>query len=213
MLTRLPIVTWSAALAISSIISLEGYVRQVNPAPPGAVVYAVNVAMRLSVVAYLIIIAGTVLTRMPALRKARGAEPRYSAVIGTFLITGLVLFPRRGLSLTGGVISTLLILTGNVLAVSVIVQLRGSFSIMPEARQLVTSGLYRFIRHPLYLAEEIAAIGGLMQFLSSWTIGLLVVQVAFQLRRMQNEEVLLTEVFSEYSIYKYNTYRLIPGIY
>ena len=212
-LTRLPIVTWSAALAISSIISLEGYVRQVNPAPPGPVVYAVNVAMRLSVVAYLIIIAGTVLTRMPALRKARGAEPRISAVIGTFLITGFVLFPRRGLSLTGSVISTLLILAGNVLAVSVIVQLRGSFSIMPEARQLVTSGPYRFIRHPLYLAEGIAAIGGLMQFLSAWTIGLLAVQLAVQLRRMQNEEILLADFFPEYSIYKYNTHRLIPGIY
>jgi protein-S-isoprenylcysteine O-methyltransferase Ste14 len=52
-----------------------------------------------------------------------------------------------------------------------------------------------------------------MQFLSAWTIGLLVVQLAFQLRRMQNEEILLAEFFPEYSIYKYNTHRLIPGFY
>jgi protein-S-isoprenylcysteine O-methyltransferase Ste14 len=212
-LTRLPIVAWSAVLATSSMVSLEGYVHQVNPTPPGAVVFSVTVAMRLSVVAYLIIIAGTVLTRMPASRKARGAEPRISAVIGTFLLTAFVLFPRRGLSVTESVISTLLILAGNVLAASVIVHLRGSFSIMPETRQLVTSGPYRFIRHPLYLAEGVAAIGGLMQFLSVWTIGLVVVQLAFQLRRMQNEEILLTDTFPEYLTYKSNTSCLIPGIY
>ncbi len=212
-LTRLPIVAWSAVLATASIVSLGIYVRQVNPAPPGGIIYAVTVAMRLSVVAYLIIIAGTVLTRIPASRKACGAEPRMSAVIGTFLLTAFVLFPRRGLSLTESVISTLLILAGNILAASVIVHLRGSFSIMPEARQLVTSGPYRFIRHPLYLAEGVASIGGLMQFLSAWTISLLVLQLAFQFRRMQNEEMLLTETFPEYSTYKYNTFRLIPGVY
>jgi len=30
---------------------------------------------------------------------------------------------------------------------------------MPEARKLVTRGAYRFVRHPLYVAEEVAIIG------------------------------------------------------
>lgn len=47
----------------------------------------------------------------------------------------------------------------------VLTQLRGSFSLTVESRRLVTTGVYRRIRHPL-LAEEIAAIGVVMQFLS-----------------------------------------------
>ena len=99
------------------------------------------------------------------------------------------------------------------MAAIVLIQLRGSFSIMAEARQLATSGAYRFVRHPLYLAEEIATIGGVIQFFSIWTALLLVVQIACQIRRMRNEEIVLMEVFPEYSNYKRKTPRIIPGVY
>jgi protein-S-isoprenylcysteine O-methyltransferase Ste14 len=69
------------------------------------------------------------------------------------------------------------------------------------------------VRHPLYLAEEIATIGSVMQFLSAWTTMLLVAQIAFQLRRIANEETLLTDVFPEYAKYRQKTARIIPGIY
>jgi protein-S-isoprenylcysteine O-methyltransferase Ste14 len=69
------------------------------------------------------------------------------------------------------------------------------------------------VRHPLYLTEEIAVIGLFMQFWSAWTILLLVVQIAFQLRRMHNEEVVLTASFAEYVAYRKHTARLIPAIY
>ena len=211
-LMRLPLLAWTTVLAIVSVASLERYARSADLALPGAI-YAVNIAMRLSVIAYLVILAATVVTRMAPIEKARGTEPRVSALIGTFLITVVVLFPRRELSLTAGLVSTLLMLAGDAFAVVVLTRLGRSFSIMPEARQLVTSGVYRFVRHPLYLAEEIATIGGVMQFLSVWTAVLLVVQIAFQLRRIRNEETLLTEVFSDYAIYKKKTARIIPGIY
>jgi protein-S-isoprenylcysteine O-methyltransferase Ste14 len=146
-------------------------------------------------------------------RKARGAEPRISALIGTFLLPVVVLFPRRELSLITGIVSTLLTLSGNAFAIVVLVQLRESFSIMAEARQLVTAGVYRRVRHPLYLAEEIAAIGVVMQFFSPWTALILAVQFGFQLRRMGNEEVILSEIFPEYLAYRERTARLVPGIY
>jgi protein-S-isoprenylcysteine O-methyltransferase Ste14 len=95
----------------------------------------------------------------------------------------------------------------------VLTQLRASFSIMAEARQLVTIGVYRLVRHPLYLAEEIAAIGVVMQFFSPWTALILVVQIGFQLRRMRNEEIILAEIFPEYLAYRERTARLVPGIY
>src|SRR5262249_16799401 len=150
-----------------------------------------NVAMRLSVIAYLIILIATVAVRRPPLRRARGAEPRITAFCGSFLITTVVLFPRCELSPVIGCMSTLLVLVGDLIAIIVLVQLRGSFSIMAEARQFNTSGVYRVIRHPLYLAEEVATIGGVMQYLSIWTGMLLLLQIVCQIRRMTNEETVL----------------------
>ena len=69
------------------------------------------------------------------------------------------------------------------------------------------------MRHPLYLAEEIATVGSLMQFLSIWTALTFIAQILFQLRRIWNEEAVLTEPFPDYAAYKKKTARVIPGLY
>jgi protein-S-isoprenylcysteine O-methyltransferase Ste14 len=209
---RLPMLMWSGALGLVSVVGLQQYMRQADPTLPGAV-YILNIAMRASVIAYLVVIAATVVLRTRPVRKARGIEPRISALIGTFLLTAVVVFPRRDLSMIAGVMSVLLTLSGSAFAVVVLTQLRESFSIMAEARRLVTAGIYRLVRHPLYLAEEIAAIGIVMQFFSPWTALILAVQIGFQLRRMRNEEVILSAIFPEYLAYCKKTARILPGIY
>ena len=211
-LMRLPMLIWSAFLGLASVVVLQEYVRQAEPGLP-VVVYILNIAMRLSVIVYLVVIAATVVVRMRPARKARGVEPRISALIGTFLLTVVVVFPRRDLSMLAGLVSAVLTLGGNTFAVVVLTQLRQSFSIMAEARQLVTEGVYRMVRHPLYLAEEIAAIGIVMQFFSLSTAAILAVQIGFQLQRMRNEELVLAETFPEYLAYSARTARILPGIY
>ena len=208
---RLPMLAWSLVLALALAVELERYWHAADPALPGAIV--LNIATRLSMIAYLVILAAMVMVRTLPIGKARGAEPRVSALLGSFLISVVVLFPRRELAPAVGSLSTLLLLVGDSIAAVVLIQLRGSFSIMAEARQLATSGAYRFVRHPLYLAEEIATIGGVIQFFSIWTALLLVVQIACQIRRMRNEEIVLMEVFPEYSSYRRKTPRIIPRLY
>jgi protein-S-isoprenylcysteine O-methyltransferase Ste14 len=211
-LMRLPMLAWSVFFAIKAVARLTQYEREADPMLPDAL-FAVNIAMQLAVIAFCITLAGTVVLRARPTGRARGFEPRVSALIGTFLISVVILFPSRELSFTMGVFSTLLVLTGNTIAVYALTHLGRSFSIMPEARGLVTRGMYRYVRHPLYLAEVIASIGTVLQFLSGWTALILAVQITFQLRRMQNEEAVLMEVFPEYAAYKEKTARLIPGIY
>ena len=211
MVMRLPILAWSVVLALAQAVELERYRHAADPALPGVIV--LNIAMRLSMIGYLVILAATVVVRTPPIGKARGAEPRVSALLGSFLISAVVLFPRRELAPAVSWVSTLLMLLGDSIAAVVLIQLRGSFSIMAEARQLATSGVYRFVRHPLYLAEEVATIGGVMQFLSIWTVILIILQFACQIRRMNNEEIVLTDVFPQYSAYKKRTARIIPGLY
>jgi len=209
---RLPVLVWSIALAIVTAAHLAKYEREVDPMLPDAL-FAVNIAMRLAMIGFFVTLAGTVVVRARPTGKARGLEPRVSALIGTFLVPVVVLFPRRELSITAGLVSTLLLLAGNAIAVHVLSHLGRSFSIMPEARELTTSGLYRYVRHPLYLAEIIAGTGAILQFLSVWTALILGIVIAFQLRRMRNEEVVLMEIFPEYAAYKEKTARIIPGIY
>ena len=208
----MPILLWSIFLAIVTLLGLEKYMREAGPALPSAL-YVLNIAMRLSVIAYLVVIAASILVRMRPARKARGVEPRISALIGTFLLTAVVILPRRDLSPVAALVSASLTIAGSALAVVVLAQLRGSFSIMAESRELVTTGVYRIVRHPLYLAEEIAAIGVAMQFFSPWAALVLAVQIGFQLRRMRNEEVVLTATFPEYLAYRTGTARILPGIY
>jgi protein-S-isoprenylcysteine O-methyltransferase Ste14 len=206
---RLPVLSYSLFLALFSVFGLLHDRRGAG----SALAHAIDLTMRFAVIAYFVVLATSVIIRARPVRRADGLEPRISAMLGTFSILAVVLFPRRDLSLTGEMISTLLLLGGNALAVLVLLQLGRSFSIMAEARQLVISGVYRWVRHPLYLAEELAVIGIVLQFLSLWTALLLAAQIAFQLRRMHNEERVLSETFPEYTDYKGRTAMLLPGVY
>jgi protein-S-isoprenylcysteine O-methyltransferase Ste14 len=159
------------------------------------------------------LILGTVVVRLRPIARSRGIEPRLSALFGSFLASGVIFFPRVELPISAEILSILLVFAGNTLAAFALMQLGRSFSVMPEARRLVTSGLYGLIRHPLYLAEEVAVIGILLQYLSAWTVLLCIAHAAFQLRRMRNEEVVLTGAYPAYSVYCAQTARLLPGIY
>jgi protein-S-isoprenylcysteine O-methyltransferase Ste14 len=208
-LMRLPLLGWGLFIATAQ---LAGVIQLMNTRSVDFA-YAIHIAMRLSMLAFILLAAAAVLLRTRPSGKASGLEPRISALAGSFMMYGMLLFPRHDLSLSGEIVSTLLIMIGNVGAVVALSQLGRSFSIMAESRQLVTTGPYRFVRHPLYAAEEIAMVGVFMQFASIYTALLLAVHIAFQLRRMHNEELVLTVRFPEYAAYSQATARLIPGIY
>ncbi len=96
--------------------------------------YLIHAAMRLSTIAFLLLIAAVVILRTRPSAKASGLEPRISALLGTFLAYGIVLFPRCDLSLSAAVISTLLTMIGNVGAVVALSQLGRSFSTLSRRR-------------------------------------------------------------------------------
>jgi protein-S-isoprenylcysteine O-methyltransferase Ste14 len=211
-LMRLPMLVYTTLIGWGSVMSLAKYVDTADPTLANAV-YGINIALRVSNIVFLILLAMMAAVRGRVKGRARGLEPRISALAGTFLVCAVGLFPRRDLSVGGEIAATTLILLGTALAVYVLTQLGRSFSVMAEARRLVTSGIYRIVRHPLYVAEEIAVIGLVMQFLSWRTLLLVAVHAGFQLRRMRNEEAILIRTFPEYGVYKEKTARLIPGIY
>ena len=206
---RIPFASWVLILAIAQSTAILKYfdAAQVN------VESIVHLAMLTSTLAFVLLLATAVIFRMRPSAKMAGLEARVSALGGTFLIYVIVAFPRHNLSILAEAASTLLIMIGNIGSIITLSQLGRSFSLMAECRRLVTSGPYRYIRHPLYVAEEIAVIGIFMQFASVWTALLLAMQIGFQLRRMHNEERVLSANLPEYDAYRQNTARLIPGLY
>jgi protein-S-isoprenylcysteine O-methyltransferase Ste14 len=91
--------------------------------------------------------------------------------------------------------------------------LKKSFSLMTEIRVLVTSGLYRRIRHPLYMSEIIHVFG--IAILSGTPVGLwlFVIAVAMEVVRAKIEERKFLRTVPEYAEFQANTGFLWPKLW
>ncbi len=96
---------------------------------------------------------------------------------------------------------------GLLLLISARVQLGDSFSIAPQARRLVTGGLYRRFRHPVYVFGTLTIIGlGLYANKLPWLLAL-VALIPIQMVRARAEERVLEERFGQqYRDYKAQTW-------
>ena len=87
------------------------------------------------------------------------------------------------------------------------------FGIRPALRGLVTSGPYRFVRHPMYLSYVLADIGYNLQEWNSVTLLLVFVGWASLVYRIHAEERLLSQ-HAEWPAYvALVRYRLFPGLW
>lgn len=175
--------------------------------------FATAVAARLAVILFLTLIVFVIIVRLRPVAKSAGIVPRAIALIGTCMPSFMTLLPRNPDSVAVNTASLLMVAVGFALAVYAFSYLNRSASIMPEARRLVTGGPYRWLRHPVYLFEEIGVIGLALPFASLWALLWLLVHAACQLQRMKAEERVLRSAFPEYDDYARRTPRLIPGLY
>jgi len=89
----------------------------------------------------------------------------------------------------------------------------GLVAIQP-VHTLVTSGIYRVIRHPSYLGLLINSLGWSLAFRSGVGVLLTGLLIPPLLARISAEETLLHSEFGDnYNAYRSRTWRLIPGIF
>jgi protein-S-isoprenylcysteine O-methyltransferase Ste14 len=213
LLVRCVIVAWSLFLATAYIQGIGRILDRVGDASIGFGT-AAQLLSKTCLFLFFITIAFVTMVRARPVKKSDGMLPRLSAMLGTYLLYGLAFLPAQEQLATGWhLLSSLLLIVGNTLSLAILLRLGRSFSVMPEARRLVTSGPYRIIRHPLYGAELIAMIGAFIQFASLPAATLLAAQIFFQVQRMRNEEKVLESAFPDYAAYKVTTSRLIPGVW
>ena len=89
----------------------------------------------------------------------------------------------------------------------------GLVAIQP-GHTLVTTGIYRVIRHPSYLGLLVNSVGWALTFRSAVGVLLTALMVLPLLARIRAEETLLrTQFGAEYDAYRARTSRLIPWLY
>jgi protein-S-isoprenylcysteine O-methyltransferase Ste14 len=82
----------------------------------------------------------------------------------------------------------------------------------PGAR-LVTHGLYRLVRHPIYLAEALIALGAPLTLGARWALALTAAALALLALRIGREERALARTFPDYARYAATTKRIVPFVY
>ena len=117
---------------------------------------------------------------------------------------------------TGGVFAEIgvgLQVVGLLFLLVALSSLGRSFGVVAANRGLKTGGAYRVVRHPIYLAHAVVAIGFLMG--NFWWVNIVIwlTAITFQVLRIRAEERVLSET-SDYQSYQAKVrWRLVPGIY
>jgi protein-S-isoprenylcysteine O-methyltransferase Ste14 len=161
---------------------------------------------------FYLLLALLIMTRSPAKAQADGLLPRIAAFVGTYMPWTITFFGKTDQALPN-LASTACVLIGMIMMLVTIRHLGRSFSLVPQARSVVQTGPYRWIKHPLYLAEEIAILGVVLQHLSPVTVIVLVLHIGVQVCRILYEEDLLRRNCPEYSSYEASRWRLIPFVW
>jgi protein-S-isoprenylcysteine O-methyltransferase Ste14 len=149
--------------------------------------------------------------RLP-IRKVDGFFPKAWAFVAANLGYALLLIPRANLGQVMVKLSTFIVVAGTLGSMIALIYLGRAFAILPQARMLVRSGPYAYVRHPLYLFEQLAMLGIALQYHQPWGLILVAVSFAMQFPRMRYEVQVLRETFSEYDAYASVTPRLIPFV-
>lgn len=88
-----------------------------------------------------------------------------------------------------------------------------SISVIAQAREVVDTGPYRLVRHPLYVGELTSALGMAIVVGTGWAFCAWAVLCLLQAYRALREEQVLLAVLPGYSSYRARTAALLPGVF
>jgi|694.fasta_scaffold62278_1 protein-S-isoprenylcysteine O-methyltransferase Ste14 len=147
------------------------------------------------------------LTRKPAQQISTSL---YDWVIGIFgAWTNFFFVSTAG---TDSWLATAIQITGLSLQVAGIFSLNRSIGFVPANRGIRTTGMYQFVRHPLYFAYTVSFLGYLLNHFTQHNLVVYGVMIGMFILRIIAEERLLSRT-PEYREYMQKVpFRLIPGL-
>lgn len=142
------------------------------------------------------------------------------AFLGIFGMVALSAFDRRfGWSSVPAVICVIgdvLVVAGLTIAMLVVVQnsYAGATVRVEEGQKLASRGLYKLVRHPMYVGDVILMVGIPLALGSYWGLVFVVPSVAALVFRILDEEKMLNQELAGYSQYAQQVrYRLMPYVW
>ena len=149
--------------------------------------------------------------RLRPIAKLDGILPRLPPLAAITLSPLFLFLERAPPNLAYNSLSVGLGLMAGAMAVVSLTFLGRSFSIMPEARRLVTDGPYRWVRHPIYLYEVVIIFAMFLQYRSWPAAALFILIFGVQMCRAVYEEKVLAATFPNFKDYCQKTNFLVPG--
>ncbi|MGO8671672.1 MAG: methyltransferase family protein [Capsulimonadaceae bacterium] len=132
------------------------------------------------------------------------------SIIRHFLHHGGVLMPP-----VGGAVGVLLCAAGLAFAIWARVHLGRNWGIPMSVRQeheLVTSGPYAYVRHPIYTGILLAMFGSALAYLP-WLAAFVLSSVYFVYSALTEEKAMLRQFPDQYPQYQTRTKMLIPSVF
>jgi protein-S-isoprenylcysteine O-methyltransferase Ste14 len=157
------------------------------------------------------------MSRLPALGpRGEGWLAIQIALFWAIIATGLLGPAWDGVGRTVSTVTGLALIAGGlVLVARGRADLGRAFTPLPHPRpdaDLVQTGIYARVRHPIYGGLVIAAFGWGLLTASPVTLTLAAVLLGFFELKSRREEIWLEERFPDYPAYRARTRRLIPWI-
>lgn len=110
-----------------------------------------------------------------------------------FLVPGVKERPWTAVRIAG----VILAVAGYILLLTARVQLGKSFAVTPQAKALVTHGLYSRIRNPIYVFVNVMWFGVIVALHLYWLFAPLLALLVFQVFRARREGQVLREAFGQ----------------
>ena len=139
---------------------------------------------------------------MNLLQKFKGT---YSDI---FLFLALFIYSFRVSSFNQAArLGYIIVLAGVIFWMTARFQLGDAFSVFPEAKKIIQIGIYKKIRHPVYIAGIITILGLCLIYQKLWFYFALFILIIVQIIRARAEEKILAEKFGQdYLSYKKTTW-------
>jgi protein-S-isoprenylcysteine O-methyltransferase Ste14 len=130
------------------------------------------------------------------------------ALIGPFLLA-----PAIGAAVVPEAATATLSAGGLLVVIVGKMSLGRSFGLMPANRGVVSTGVYRFVRHPIYMGYLVTHVGFLLANTTLWNVAILVAaDIALMMRAVNEEEVLALD--PAYKAYLQRVrWRVAPGLF
>jgi protein-S-isoprenylcysteine O-methyltransferase Ste14 len=164
----------------------------------------------LAIVALESMVVAMFLLRREASSSNVSAIALVATALGTFSTLLMAPIEKSGVP---SFVTVTIQLVGLGMAIVALGSLRRSFGLAPANRGVKTSGMYRFVRHPLYASYLVTFAGYVLAYPAPRNFALLAASIAGQLLRMALEERLLLRDQQYVSYAARTRFRIIPGLY